>query len=188
MTRLSIRTAALATIITDRWPAGTEARLVDDLAARLPRTIAQLAMATPDGYPSSTPGASERGGPSGSSSSPDRIGNLIARRSRAVEAYAHLTELLGTATAAAAVADRQGVRRALSDALGVTDEWQPPAPASVKAALTCSRWTVQDTGVDDWVDPLCQRIADVGRSGLCEACWRRRHRWMARRATVEGAG
>lgn len=181
--RLSVRVEALASIVADRWGPGTEARLVGQLAERLPRTIAMMALATPDGYPSSAPGAPDRGG-SSSTSSTDRLGDLVARRSRAVEGYARLGDFVGTAAAFAAVGDRQGVRRALSDALTVTDEWQPPAPPGVKAALSCARWTPQDSGVDDWVDPLCERIADVGRAGLCEACWRRRHRWAQRRATV----
>lgn len=183
--RLSVRVDALAVIIADRYGPGTEARLVDQLVARLPRTIAQLAMATPDGYPTSTSGAPDRGG-SASTGSSDRLGDLVARRAAAVEDYQRLGDLVGRAAACAAVNDRQGVRRALSDALGVTDVWQPPAPPSVKAALSCARWTATDSGVDDWVDPLCERIADAGRAGLCEACWRRRHRWAQRRATVSG--
>ena len=183
--RLSVRVEALAVIVADRWPSGSEARLVDQLVDRLPRTIAQLAMATPDGYPSTSSGAPDRGG-SASTGSTDRLGDLVARRAAAADDYTRLGDLVGESAACAAVGDRQGVRRALERALGVTDVWQPPASPSVKAALSCARWTATDSGVDAWVDPLCERIADAGRAGLCEACWRRRHRWAQRRATVSG--
>lgn len=181
MTRVSTQAAALATLIADRWPAGTEARLVGDLVARLPRTIGQMAMVCPDGYPASTPGAADRATGSGSSS-PDRLAALVARREAPTEDYRRLSALVSVAAAGVAVSDRQAVRRALGDALAVTDAWQPPATADERRAMMCSRSTDADSGVEEWVDPLCERIADVGRRGLCETCWRRRHRWMQRRA------
>jgi hypothetical protein len=184
MTRLTAQADALSTLIADRWPSGTEARLVGDLIARLPRTIAQMAMVTPDGFPVSVVGAPDRA-TGGGSSSPDRLAALVAQREAPTEDYRQLSRLVSSAAASVVVADRQGVRRAISDALAVTDAWQPPATVDERRAMMCVKYTESDSGVDEWVDPLCERIADLGRRGLCETCWRRRHRWQQRRAEAK---
>ena len=179
--RLTAQTAALSTLIGDRWPDGTEARLVADLIARLPRTITQMALVTPDGYPTSVVGAPDRA-TGGGSSSPDRLAALVARREAPTEDYRRLGRLVSEAAAGVAVSDRQAVRRAITTALAVTDAWQPPASAEERRAMMCCHSIDNDRGIEEWVDPLCERIADVGRRGLCEPCWRRRHRWQQRRA------
>ena len=181
MTRLTAQADALSTLIGDRWPSGNEARLIGDLVARLPRTIGQMAMVCPDGYPSSTPGAADRATGT-SSSGTDRMAALVARREAPTEDYRRLSALVSAAAAGVATNDRQAVRRALGDALAVTDAWQPPATAEERRAMMCAHSTDGDSGVEEWVDPLCERIADLGRRGLCETCWRRRHRWQQRRA------
>lgn len=175
--RLTTQTAALTTLIGDRWPNGTEARLVADLAARLPRTIEQMAWSTPDGYPTSVIGADGRGG-GGGGGSLDTLGNLVAARAAGADAYALMCELVARAAACVVDTDRHGVRRAISDALTVTDVWHAPLTPKQKENLMCATKHAEDVGTEPWVDPTCERVADVGRNGLCEACYRRRLRGL----------
>lgn len=177
--RLTAQTSALAVLIGDRWPGGTEARLVADFAARLPRALEQMAWSTPDGYPTSVIGADGRGG-GGRSGSLDSLGNVVAAREAGAAAYAQMSTIIATAALCVAAGDRQGVRRAVSDALTVTDAWHAPLRPEAKAALMCIRKHEADVGTEPWVDPLCERVADVGRAGLCEACYRRRLRGIER--------
>jgi len=89
MNRLTPRVAALGTLIADRYGRGsTEARLVGQLSDSLPRALRELAADTPDGYSTSTPGASGRDG--GRSTSTDTLGSLVARRERTATLYAAL--------------------------------------------------------------------------------------------------
>lgn len=183
--RLTPRIAALTTLIVTRWgPASTEARQIAQLGDVLPRVLRVLWIDTHDGYPTSTPGASDRAG--GRSSSTDALGNLVVRREATTATYAALCAHVGRATEGVALLDRNTVRSALSAALrvtdGVQDQLPPQAYTSLKERLTCCRKQENDDGSEPWVDPLCENIADQGRQGMCEPCYRRRYNHMRREA------
>jgi len=178
--RLAVRTAALVTLIEDRCGHGsTESRLARQLHGIIPRAITELAIELPDGYPSSTPGAPDRGG---NSSTIDTLGNLVVRRLTPTSTYTSLCAAVGDATAKVALRDRQGVKAALGAALAITDGcWRRPSDdekSARRAQATCCHQMDCDDGTAAWVDPLCSNIAAPGRQGLCDACYRRRYNHM----------
>jgi hypothetical protein len=189
--RLTPRVAALTTLIVKQWgPSSTEARQIAQLGEVLPRVLRVLWLDTPDGYPTSTPGAPDRGG-SASAGSPDKLGSLVARRERTTATYSLLCAAVGRASEGVALMDRNTVRDALSAALRVTDGCQdsiePQAYTTLKERLTCCRKQDNDDGSESWVDPLCENIADQGRQGMCEPCYRRRYNYMRREAEQQQA-
>ena len=168
--RLTVRTVALHTLIVDRWPGGTEARLCAELTRTLPASLAYMAAITADGYPTSTPGAPDRA--TGGSGSHDKLGSIVARRERAAASYAALCASVGDAAACLALVDRSGVKTALRAAQRLVDEWQPPVV--VQASL--HRCTApDDEHLEPWVRPECDSLAV--KAGLCHACYMRRYRW-----------
>lgn len=179
--RLTPRVAALTTLIGDRYGRGsTEYRLAGQLSDSMPRALRELAADTPDGYATSTPGASGRDG--GRSTSTDTLGMLVARRERSTNLYAALCASVGVVSGHLATGDRAMLRRALSDALAVSDDcWRRQTraekDAAVEAVLCCYK---QPDDIDSgWMRPECQNIASPDRKGMCEACYRRRHRALA---------
>ena len=182
MTTVANRLHALGHLISDRWPGGLEARLCAVLARTLPRSLAHLAAVTADGFPSSTPGASDRGNGGRSTAELTSVESAVHGRTRPSAAYAALCAAVGDAAAAVAVMDRRGVRDALRAAQGVVDAWQPPAHDTART-LRCS--APSDVHLEPWYRPDCDNVSAPGRQGLCDACAMRRWRW--RRAQESGA-
>jgi hypothetical protein len=182
---LTAMTHALGTLIGDRWPNGTEARLVADLAARLPRVITHLADKTADGWKQSTPGAPDRA--TGGSGTVDAIVGIIAQRQHNAAAYADLCLAVASAAACVAEMDRPGARRALGAALRLTDMHQPPATPELRRSLRCVGGK-DLVGAIEWGRADCENIAAAGRNGLCDACHMRRWRWERRQAELASAG
>lgn len=178
--RLAVRTATLATLIENRWGHGsTESRLARQLHTVTPRAIAELAIELPDGYPTSTPGAPDRGG---NTTTTDTLGNLVIRRLTPTTTYTSLCAAVGDATAKVALMDRQGVKDALRVALAITDGcWRHPSDQEKTARrtqATCQHQMDNDDNTAPWVDPHCQNIAAPGRQGFCDACYQRRYRHL----------
>ncbi len=169
--RITVRATALGHLITDRWPGGTEARQIAELARTLPRSLAYMASVAPDGWPTSTPGAPDRVGSAGSGS-PDKLAGIVARRQHATASYAALCDAVGAATVFVAQMDRPGVRGALRAAQRVVDEWQPPV---VVQASTHRCAPADSESLEPWTRPECQDLAV--KAGLCNACYMRRRRW-----------
>lgn len=179
--RLTPRVAALTTLIGDTYGKGsTEYRLVGQLSDSMPRALRELAADTPDGYPTSTPGAAGRDG--GRSTSTDTLGLLVARRERSTNLYSALCAAVGVVGEQLALGDRALLRRALSDALTVSDDcWRRQTraekTAAVEAVMCC--YKQPDDMPADWMRPECENIASPDRRGMCEACYRRRYRALA---------
>ena len=176
--RLTPRVSALTTLIGDRYGRGsTEYRLSNQLKTMLPVVIDQMARVCPDGYPTSTPGASGRDG-GGGSSSLDTLGNLVARREHPTASYAALCALVGDATADLSASDRQGMKRALNACLRIADEWQPKVDTeAIVRAQKCTSPAADH--VESWYRADCENVAAPGRQGLCDACHMRK--WRAGR-------
>jgi hypothetical protein len=181
--RLTPRVAALGTLIADRYGRGSnEHRMCSQLSDALPRVISVLRADTPDGYPTSTPGARDRDG--GRSTSLDTLGNLVARRERTTSTYSLLCAAVAEASASLACSDRPGVRRALSDALRVADGCQ--VIIDTKAITKSQRcFSPASEHLEPWYRADCENVASPGRQGRCDACSMRRHRWI--KANEEGA-
>jgi hypothetical protein len=175
--RLTPRVAALTTLIVQRWgPGSTEARQIHALGDALPRALREMALECPDGYPTSTPGASDRGG-SASTGSADKLGNLVHRRERAVTAYSTLCASVAAVAVGVAQEDRTTVRRALEACIGVTDGWHPKI--DTKPIVKAQRCSVPaERALEPWVRPECENVASPGRHGMCDACSMRSHRWV----------
>ena len=183
--RLTTQLTALGTLITNRWPHRLEHRLVTQLAATLPRSLEHLASITADGYPTSTPGASERGIGGRSTSELWPVESTIETRLRlddpnrtmSAPAEAYATLVLHVTTAAVAVADddRMAARRALRSAQLIVDTWQPPVVEAYRQ-LRCT--PPADEATAPWARPDCENVAAPNRRGLCDACSMRRHRWL----------
>ncbi len=175
--RLTPRVAALTTLIVKQWgPSSTEARQIAQLGDVLPRVLRVLWLDTPDGYPTSTPGAPDRGG-SASAGSPDKLGSLVARRERTTTTYSLLCAAVGRASEGVALRDRNAVRTALSDALRVTDGCQDRIDTKpIVQAQRCS--SPAEDQLEPWYHPDCENVASPGRQGRCDACSMRRHRWL----------
>lgn len=183
--RITTQLAALGTLIADRWPNRLEHRLVTQLAATLPRSLGHLAAIAADGYPTSTPGASDRGIGGRSENELWSVEAAIETRllldhpdpaSQAPSAaYAALAASVVEAAAAVADDDRMAVRRALRNAQRLVDTWQPPV-VEVYRQVRCT--PPADEATDPWTRPDCENIAAPGRRGLCDACSMRRHRWL----------
>ena len=175
MTPLTARVAALATLIDDRWPNGAESRLVTELARTLPRSLTHMATLTADGYPTSTPGASDRG--TGAGGDHDKLGTIVALRAHATEAYSDLCGRVSDAAAHLALEDRLGVRSSLKAAQWLVDTWQPP----VVVQPSLHRCTAPDSeSLEPWVRPECDALAV--KAGMCSACYTRRRRFKADQA------
>lgn len=180
--RLTAQADALRTLIVDRWGvASTEGRMASDLAHALPGALTRLMLATPDGWAASTSGTPG----SRSSSSPDRLGGIVARRQQPTEDYAGLARLVVAAAMAVWASDRRGVRDALGRALGIIADWQPPLHPdeleSIKSATRCAGGNNDMAGYLEWSRPDCDNVAASGRNdGLCDACRMRRWRWQQR--------
>ena len=177
--RLTPRVAALTTLIVTRWgPASTEARQITQLGDVLPRVLRVLWIDTPDGYPTSTPGARDRGG-SASTGSADKLGSLVAQRERTTATYATLCASVGLAAQCVALGDRRGLRAALGEALRVTDGVQDKIDTEpIAKAQRCS--SPGDQHTEPWYRADCENISSPGRQGRCDACSMRRHRWLAK--------
>jgi hypothetical protein len=172
MTRLAPRVAALHVLIVDRWPGGTEDRLCAELGRTLPRSLTYMATITADGYPTSTPGAPDRG--SGTGGAHDKLGAIVARREHASASYAALCAAVGDAAACVALVDRSGVKSALRAAQRLVDEWQPPV---VVQPSTHRCHAPDGEHLEPWVRPECENLAV--KAGMCHACYMRRRRWLA---------
>lgn len=189
--RLTPQVAALTTLITTRWgPASNESRLAHQLGDALPRVLRVLWCDTPDGYPTSTPGARDRDGSAGTGT-PDKLGNLVTQREQPTATYAALCARISDATLGVALRDRTTVTRALNASLRICDgcheQLNPQAYKAIKKAMSCCHKQPNDDGTAPWVDPLCANIADQGRQGMCEACYRRRLRYMQREAEQQAS-
>lgn len=182
--RLTPRVAALTTLIVQRWgPASTEARQIHALSDALPRALREMALECPDGYPTSTPGASDRGG-SASTGSPDKLGNLVHRRERAATAYSTLCASVAAVAVGVAQEDQTTVKRALEACIRVTDGWHPKIDTStIVQSQRCS--SPADVHLEPWYRADCENVASPGRQGRCDACSMRRHRWLKEHEEVD---
>lgn len=174
--RLTPRVAALTTLIIKQWgPSSTEARQIDTLSQALPRALREMALECPDGYPTSTPGAPDRGG-SASTGSPDKLGGIVARRQRATASYSALCSAVAGVAVAISESDRGAVRRALSSGIAITDEWHPKVDTSaIVEAQRCS--SPASEHLEPWYRADCENVASSNRQGRCDACSMRRYRW-----------
>ena len=181
--RLTPRVAALTTLIVKQWgPSSTEARQIDALTHALPRALREMALECPDGYPTSTPGAPDRGG-SASTGSPDKLGGIVARRQRASSSYAALAASVARVGEGVALGERTTVRRALSACIALTDEWHPKIDTSaIVQSQRCS--SPAEVHLEPWYRADCENIASPGRQGRCDACSMRRHRWLKEQEEV----
>lgn len=176
MTTVTARIHALNHLIGDRWPGGVEIRLCAELARTLPRSLTHLVAVTADGFPTSVPGAPDRGNGGRSAAELTSVESAAHARRRSAEAYAALCARIGDAAASVALMDRHGVRDALRAAQGIVDAWQPPASETARS-LRCS--APSDVHLEPWYRPDCDNVSAPGRQGLCDACAMRRRRWRA---------
>lgn len=83
--RLVPQTVALRTLVVDRYGDGSRiGHQATELAHLINATLTRLTLATPDGYATTCPGAPGRDGGK-SSTSPDRLGDIVVRRDRFAE-------------------------------------------------------------------------------------------------------
>lgn len=176
---ITAQLAALRTLIDDRWPGSRTAGRAEQLAATLPRALAHMADHCPDGYPTSTPGAPDRGNGGRSTAELTSVEAAVHHRTRPADAYAALCASVANAAAHVALMDRRGTSAALRQAQQVVDAWQPLAPDTYRS-LRCT--PPSDEAMQPWARPDCENIAAPGRRGLCDACSMRRHRWQREQA------
>ena len=166
---------ALHTLIRDRWPGGTEDRLCAELVRTIPRSLGYMVAVTPDGWPTSTPGAPDRGNGGRGVAELTSVEAATHHRARPTASYAALCGFVAGAAANVALVDRPGVRQALRGAQRIVDEWQPPVVVQYDT-VRCS--APAEDHLEPWYRPDCENIAATGRRGLCDACSMRRHRWI----------
>lgn len=157
------------------WPNTPEHKLAQQLAEVIPTTLATLARQTPDGWPTTTNRTRH------SNSISDPTAQQAIRRQPAVEQRTLITTNLARIRYTVQIRHRQATLELLQNTIGMCYQSYGPIDPKTKAALMCSTIHPDDKGIEPWIDPLCSRISDVGRAGLCEACYRRRLRALANR-------
>jgi hypothetical protein len=181
MTPITARVAALHTLIGDRWPGGVEDRMCAELARTLPRSLAHMVAVTPDGFPTSTPGAPDRANGARGSAELTSVESATHHRTRSTRSYTALCVFVGDAAARVALMDRMALKDSLRAAQAVVDEWQPPMSAAERETawrnVRCSA-SVDMAGYMDWSLADCENVAAPGRQGLCTRCHMRRYRWI----------
>jgi hypothetical protein len=162
------------TIVAHQWPGSHTHRLTQHIIQVLPAALRHLTHNTADGWATAT------NQPATNSGYHDPISNAIIQREPTTHTHQQITNHLQIAHQAALTRNRPYTTRTVYRTLKLLDSCQPPLDPKHKQAMMCATIHPQDTGTEPWVDPLCDKVSDVGRSGLCEACYRRRFRAVNR--------
>jgi hypothetical protein len=182
MSRTLTQAKALHEIVTKQWgDTSANAKRTRTILTTLPNAIAYMATITPDGYPTSTPGAPDRGG-SRSTNELTSVEAAYVQRNDSVLAHQLLTNMLKAAALTAHLNDKPACRTHLKQVQTIINTWQLPAAPKLAATLRCTGGEGLDELNAPWKRPDCTNISDPRRNGLCTACHMRRYRHNQRHA------